>query len=126
MEEITDRQEERVILLGVQFREGEDTEESLDELEELARTAGARTVGRIIQKREAVHPGTYIGRGKIEEVRSCMLLTDANGVICDDELSPAQMHNLERELECKVMDRDRKSTRLNSSHNVASRMPSSA
>ncbi|MBQ8306688.1 MAG: GTPase HflX [Blautia sp.] len=105
MEEITDRQEERVILLGVQFREGEDTEESLDELEELASTAGARTVGRIIQKREAVHPGTYIGKGKIEEVRAYLQMTDANGVICDDELSPAQMNNLERELECKVMDR---------------------
>ena len=105
MEEITDRLEERVVLLGVQYREGEDTEESLDELEELARTAGARTVGRIIQKREAVHPGTYIGKGKIEEVRAFMQMTDANGVICDDELSPAQMNNLERELDCKVMDR---------------------
>ncbi len=97
--------EERVILVGVQMDHGEDTSGSLDELEELAQTAGAVTVGRIIQNREAVHPGTYIGKGKIDEVRSLVLAMDANGIICDDELSPAQMNNLERELECKVMDR---------------------
>ncbi len=96
---------ERVILVGVQVNDGEDTEESLDELAELAHTAGAIPVGRIIQNREAVHPGTYIGKGKIDEVRALMLATDATGVICDDELSSAQLHNLERELECKVMDR---------------------
>lgn len=97
--------EERVILVGVQMNDGEDTEESLEELSELAKTAGAQTVGTIIQNREAVHPGTYIGKGKIEEVRSLVLAMDANGVICDDELSPAQLNNLERELDCKVMDR---------------------
>ena len=97
--------EERVILVGVQMNDGEDTEESLEELSELAKTAGAQTVGTIIQNREAVHPGTYIGKGKIEEVRSLVLVMDANGVICDDELSPAQLNNLERELDCKVMDR---------------------
>ena len=96
---------ERVILVGVQVNDGEDTEESLDELAELAHTAGAIPVGRIIQNREAVHPGTYIGKGKIDEVRALMLATDATGVICDDELSSAQLHNLERELDCKVMDR---------------------
>lgn len=96
--------EERVILVGVQVGD-EDTQQSLDELEELADTAGAITAGKIIQSREAVHPGTYIGKGKIEEVRSLMLAVDATGIICDDELSPAQMNNLEHELECKVMDR---------------------
>ncbi len=96
--------EERVILVGVQVGD-EDTQQSLDELEELADTAGAVTAGKIIQSREAVHPGTYIGKGKIEEVRSLMLAVDATGIICDDELSPAQMNNLEHELECKVMDR---------------------
>lgn len=103
--EYFDEIQERVILVGVQVNDGEDTAESLDELEELAQTAGAFTVGRIIQNREGIHPGTYIGKGKIEEVRSLMLATDATGIICDDELSPAQMNNLERELECKVMDR---------------------
>lgn len=96
--------EERVILVGVQVGD-ENTQQSLDELEELADTAGAITAGKIIQSREAVHPGTYIGKGKIEEVRSLMLAVDATGIICDDELSPAQMNNLEHELECKVMDR---------------------
>ena len=96
--------EERVLLVGVQVGD-EDTQQSLDELEELADTAGAITAGKIIQSREAVHPGTYIGKGKIEEVRSLMLAVDATGIICDDELSPAQMNNLEHELECKVMDR---------------------
>ena len=97
--------EERVILIGVQTGEDEDVAASLDELEELAHTAGAVTVGKVIQNREAVHPGTYIGKGKIEEVAALMRAVDANGVICDDELSPAQMNNLERELDCKVMDR---------------------
>lgn len=97
--------EERVILVGVQTDDGEDAGESLEELEELAGTAGAVTVGKMIQNREAVHPGTYIGKGKIEEVRSLVLAMDATGVICDDELSPAQLNNLEKELDLKVMDR---------------------
>lgn len=97
--------QERVILVGVQVNDGEDTLESLDELEELARTAGAETLAKVVQSRESVHPGTYVGKGKIEEIKSLVLALDATGVICDDELSPAQMNNLERELECKVMDR---------------------
>lgn len=104
MEELG-RLEERVILIGVQTAAEDNVLDSLDELEELAETAGAVTVGRIIQNREAVHPGTYIGKGKIEEVRSLVYAMDATGVICDDELSPAQLNNLERELDCKVMDR---------------------
>ena len=97
--------QDRVILIGVQANLGDDMEESLDELGELAATAGAYVAGRIIQNREAIHPGTYIGKGKIEEVKGLLYALNANGVICDDELSPAQMNNLERELECKVMDR---------------------
>ncbi len=97
--------EERVVLVGVQTGDNDNVEESLDELEELASTAGAVTVGKIIQNREAVHPGTYIGKGKIEEVRALVYAMDATGIICDDELSPAQLNNLERELDCKVMDR---------------------
>ena len=97
--------QERVILIGVQTGVGDDVEASLDELDELAQTAGAETVAKVIQNREAVHPGTYIGKGKIEEVASLLRALDANGVICDDELSPSQLNNLERELDCKVMDR---------------------
>ena len=76
--------EERVILVGVQENNGEDTEESLQELAELARTAGAETVGSLIQNREAIHPGTYIGKGKIEELRAMADMLDATGIVCDD------------------------------------------
>lgn len=97
--------EERVILVGVSTGEGDDTEQSLDELEELAKTAGAVTVGRVIQNREQIHPGTYIGTGKIAEVQQLAYEVEATGIICDDELSPAQLKNLEEELDLKVMDR---------------------
>ena len=91
--------EERVILVGVQENSGDDAAESLDEL------AGAVTVGRLIQNREAMHPVTYIGKGKIDELRLLADELDATGVICDDELSPVQLRNLEQELDIKVMDR---------------------
>lgn len=98
-------EKERVILVGVCVSDGDDTEVSLKELAELVRTAGAETVEVIIQNREAVHPGTYVGKGKIEEIAMAMALHDADGIVCDDELSPAQMKNLEDALQCKVMDR---------------------
>ncbi|MBP3542821.1 MAG: GTPase HflX, partial [Lachnospiraceae bacterium] len=96
---------ERVILAGVCTSEQDDTEASLDELEELADTAGAVCVGRIIQNRESVHPGTYLGKGKIEELAGLIAELQATGIICDDELSPAQLKNLEDALQTKVMDR---------------------
>lgn len=104
MEEIRQEQKERVILIAVAERQ-EEAEESLDELEELAKTAGAETAARVIQIRETPHPATYIGKGKIDEVNALLYGTDATGVICDDELSPAQIGNLERMLDTKVMDR---------------------
>ena len=79
--------EERVILIGVQTEQDEDVAASLDELEELAATAGAVTVGKVIQNREAVHPGTYIGKGKIEEVAALLAAYDANGVISESTAS---------------------------------------
>lgn len=100
-----EEEQERVILVAVQEQNGDDAEESLDELGELANTAGAVVTGCVIQKREAIHPGTYIGKGKIEEVRELLAATGADGIICDDELTPAQMRNLEEELGCKIMDR---------------------
>ncbi len=96
---------EKVILVGVSVEENDDTEKSLDELEELARTAGAVTVGRVIQKREQIHPGTYVGKGKIDEIKELLWETEATGIICDDELSPAQLGNLQDALDTKVMDR---------------------
>lgn len=96
---------ERVILVGVQENDAEPEEESLDELAELARTAGAEVAGRLIQKREAIHPVTYIGKGKILELKELLWETDATGIICDDELTSVQLNHLEEELECKIVDR---------------------
>ncbi len=98
-------QEERFVLVGVASNVNDDTQQSLDELEELAATAGATTVGKIIQNRETIHPGTYIGKGKIDEVRALAMETGATGVVCDDELTPVQLKNLEDALQMKVLDR---------------------
>lgn len=98
-------QEERMVLVGIQVNEYEKTEESLDELAELVKTANASVAGRLIQKREAVHPTTYVGKGKILELKELLWETEATGIVCDDELSSVQLHNLERELVCKVIDR---------------------
>ncbi len=95
---------EKLILVGV-ATEGEDEEASLDELAELVRTAGGETVSRVIQNREAVHPGTYVGKGKIQEIRELIEIVEADGIVTDDELSPAQMKNLEEQLDVKVIDR---------------------
>lgn len=97
--------EEKVILIAVSTGDGTDVSASLDELEELVKTAGAATVDKIIQNRERIHPGTYLGKGKIDEIRERIFELGATGVVCDDELSPAQMRNLEDALQIKVMDR---------------------
>lgn len=97
--------EEKVILVGVSFREGDDTEDSMIELGELVRTAGADVVGWTVQNREKIHPGTYVGSGKLEEIREMVWDLHATGIVCDDELSPAQLRNMEEALGCKVMDR---------------------
>lgn len=97
--------EERVILAAVSIDDEDDTWQSVEELEELAATAGAVTVGKVIQNRERIHPGTYLGKGKIEEIKELIWETEATGIICDDELSPAQLKNLEDLLDTKVMDR---------------------
>ena len=97
--------EERVILVGVSTSDHDDTEKSLDELEELVATAGAVTVGRVIQNLDQVHPGTYVGKGKLEEIKELLWETGATGIICDDELTPAQLGNMEDVLDTKVMDR---------------------
>ena len=101
----TEEKKEKVILTAVDLEDGTDVEYSLDELEELAQTAGAVTVGRLIQKRENVHPGTYIGKGKIQELRELVWQEKADAIVCDDELSPAQITNLQEELQIKVIDR---------------------
>ena len=97
--------EERVILVAVSTEEESLAAASLEELEELVETAGAVTVDKIIQNRERIHPGTYLGKGKIEEVKERVWELNATGIVCDDELSPAQLRNLEDALDTKVMDR---------------------
>ena len=100
-----DEIKERVILVAVDTDGSDQAERSLDELGELAKTAGAEVVGRMIQPRENIHPGTYIGKGKILELKELLWETHGTGIICDDELTSVQMGNLEAELDCKIMDR---------------------
>lgn len=97
--------EEKVILVAVSEQEGDDAEDSVAELAELVKTAGASVVGTLIQKREKMHPGTYVGTGKVAEIGQLIAECGATGIVCDDELSPAQLKNLEAELDTKVMDR---------------------
>lgn len=99
------KETERVILVGVSLDDSDHVEESLVELNELVKTAGAESVGRLIQNREQIHPGTYIGKGKILELKDLIWELEATGIVCDDELSPVQMKNLQDELDVKVMDR---------------------
>ena len=101
----TEHIEEKVILVGIDTGNPDQAQRSLDELAELAKTAGAEVAGRLIQARESAHPATYIGKGKLEELKDLVWETDATGVICDDELTSAQLGNLETELSCKIIDR---------------------
>lgn len=100
-----EQETERVILVGVSQQDGDDAEDSVAELAELVETAGAVVVGTLIQKRENIHPGTYVGTGKVFELEELIEETGATGIVCDDELSPAQLKNLEEALKTKVMDR---------------------
>ena len=96
---------EKVILVAVTTGDEDNAEESLDELEELVSTAGAVVAGRMIQNLEHINNATYIGSGKVKELKDLIWEMEADAVICDDELTPAQYKNLEDELDVKVMDR---------------------
>lgn len=96
---------EKVILVGVSEQDGDDAEDSLAELAELVKTAGAVVAGTLIQNRELIHPGTYVGTGKVHEIAELVEESGATGIVCDDELTPAQLKNLEAALNTKVMDR---------------------
>ena len=97
--EYTNEPIEKVILVGT------DSYEALDELRELAETAGAETVATMVQHIDTPSVSTYLGSGKLEELAAVIESTEATGIICDDELTPIQMSNLERILDTKVMDR---------------------
>lgn len=97
--------EEKVILVGVSEQDGDDAEDSVAELAELVKTAGASVAGVLVQKRERIHPAFYIGTGKVGELAELVAETGATGIVCDDELSPAQIKNLEEAIDTKVMNR---------------------
>lgn len=101
----TKQEIEKVILVAAATESEESARESLDELEELVNTAGAQVVGRMIQNLEHINNATYIGSGKVEELKNLIWETEATAIVCDDELTPAQYKNLEDELDVKVMDR---------------------
>ena len=101
----TEEKKEKFILVAVSIYGEKETQSSLDELDELVYTAGAMSVGRLVQNRERIHAVTYLGKGKLEELKEMLLYMEADGVLCDDELSPAQLRNLERILDTKVVDR---------------------
>ena len=97
---------ERVVLVGVwTTRDEADVVNSLSELRQLAETAGSEVLDALFQRRERPDPATYIGRGKVDEVREVVNATGADTVICDGELSPAQLRNLEDRIKVKVVDR---------------------
>lgn len=97
---------ERVVLVGVwTTRDEADVVNSLGELRQLAETAGSEVLDALFQRRERPDPATYIGRGKVDEVREVVNATGADTVICDGELSPAQLRNLEDRIKVKVVDR---------------------
>ena len=100
-------QKEKAILVGVQLKRQDEDEfiYSIEELGELAAACDVEVVGKITQKLERVNSSHYIGTGKIEEVQALKEMMDADTVIFDDELSPSQIRNLERDLDCKVIDR---------------------
>ncbi len=101
----TEKAKEKLLLVGISVQDGDDAEDSIEELAGLVETAGAQAVGAVIQKRERMHPATYIGKGKAEELKGLIWETQADGIVCDDELTPAQLRNLTDLLGVKVMDR---------------------
>ena len=98
---------EKTILIGLitQNQDEEKSKEYLDELEFLAYTAGGEVLKRFVQKMEKPNPKTFIGTGKIEDVRAYIEANDVGVAIFDDELSPAQQKNIEKILQCKIIDR---------------------
>jgi GTP-binding protein HflX len=96
---------ERALLVGHARGDGRTVMGSLDELALLADTAGAQVLDRVVQRRGRIHPATFIGKGKLEELKQRLEHTDADVAIFDDDLSPAQVRNLEKGLERKVVDR---------------------
>ena len=100
----TAHQKEKFILIAVE-KDGTNSETNLNELSLLCDTAGAIEVGRVIQKRDAIHSGHYLGKGKLDEVMEMLAATNADAVVADDELTASQQRNLAERLNIKVLDR---------------------
>ncbi|HJF32887.1 MAG TPA: GTPase HflX [Sporosarcina psychrophila] len=96
---------ERAVLVGVHEQKDQHFEYAMEELSNLAKAIGVEVIGEVTQNMEKRNPSTYVGKGKIEEIINFYEELDANLVIFNDELSPSQIRNLERELNCKVIDR---------------------
>lgn len=107
MIEPTDISYEKAVLIGLitQYQDEEKSNEYLDELEFLAYTAGGEVLKRFTQKMDVPNPKTFIGTGKLEEVKNFVDAHEVGVAIFDDELSPAQQKNIERILQCKILDR---------------------
>lgn len=102
----TNEKIQRFILVGAELDQaGISAEDSLNELAELLSTAGGEEAGRVIQKMEMLNARTYVGSGKVEEIKTLLAATGADGIICDDELAPAQLKNLSDLLDTKIIDR---------------------
>ena len=114
------KEKEKVLLVGVQLDGEAAIEASLEELGELAKTAGAEVAGIVTQAREALHPAFYVGKGKLQELKELLWETEAAGIVCDDELTSVQLRNLEEELQCKVIDRTLLILDIFASHAVSS------
>ena len=98
---------EKVIIVGLIYK-GQDQKQAneyLDELEFLADTAGAVVLKRFTQKLDNPHVSTFVGPGKLEEIGNYLIAVEADTIIFDDELTPTQLRNIERRVDCKVLDR---------------------
>ncbi|MCL2703141.1 MAG: GTPase HflX [Defluviitaleaceae bacterium] len=109
-EDTKEHKKERAVLAGIEDKSHRgavsgDIDELMAELAELAGTAGAEVAGKLVQRREGIHPGHYLGKGKIDELKALARETDADCVILNDELSPAQIRNLSNMLNMKIIDR---------------------
>lgn len=101
----TKQEIQKFILVGVADGNEEAVWDSLNELELLVHTAGGEALDKVVQNLDHPNPATYVGSGKMEEIRAMVYASGADGIVCDDELSPAQLKNLEEALDTAVLDR---------------------
>lgn len=96
---------EKFVLVGIVYEQNQNIEEDFKELQALVETAGGIVVGTMAQNREELHRTTYLGKGKVEELKTMVTAYEADGIVCNDELSVAQLKQLQEHLDCKILDR---------------------